>query len=164
MSKKNLQALQAAKTTQAESVSKEAVVETKEKKREPKEKVVKIMYPGLKMNAEGNATVKLEEWPKDFDPKIHARLKRNNFTTEIPFLEKRAERLEHKAHQIRLEIDAIRAGGGKPDGGKKMKQMLKIADRFSSLMGELAGELSPEQMEEFKKMFAAAGATSTDTK
>lgn len=144
-----------------EEITSEKPVKVK-KKREPKEKVVKIMYPGLKMDANGDATVKLEAWPADFDPAKHARLKRSNFTTEIPFLEKRAERLEKKAADIRKEIEAIRAG--KPESGKAMKKMLKMADQFSSLMGELAGELSPEQMEEFKKMFAGAGATSADAK
>lgn len=128
----------------------EGAVETIKKKREPKAKVVKVMYPGLKPGPDGERTVKLKEWPSDHDPKKHDRLKRGDFENEAPFLIKRAERLEAKAKQLREEAASAASGAS-----KAQKKMIKMAQQFNDQFAELAKELAPEELEAFKKMFEA---------
>jgi|SRR6185437_5873776 len=173
MSKKNRgQKNEAAPVTEAqaknvapETKTEETKAPKEKKKREPKEKVIKVMYPGLQMGPDGEATVKLKEWPTDYDPAVHLRLKRSNFENEIPFLEQRVVRLQKKIDEINKEITAIKAGGS-PTEAKKIKKFTKMADKFGELFNELRTELSEEQLAEYMKMFqdAAAGKIPTDAK
>lgn len=147
-----------------------AATGTEDKK--DKVKVKKIAYPGLKHGADGNPTVKLKEWPADFDRKLHEPLQRTDFENEAPWLLDRAERLEKMAANCRKNAElALKFGN------KKERQAAKKISQFTDKIAELAVDLlmqdvspevlkgmgiSDEMIVEFKKQAAelkAAGKT-----
>lgn len=132
----------------------EETTESVAKKKKPREKTVKVAYPGLKCGPDGNPTVKLDAWPVDYDPKVHMRLRKKDFLSPAPFLEQRADRLEKKVKELRLEAEAIRKGGVKES--KEIKRMNKLAETFSSKIEELRKELGDEGVAEYIKLFEAA--------
>lgn len=124
------------------------------KEEEKKNRKPKVAYPGLNTDAEGKTVTKLETWPADFDSKVHLKLRRKDFTTAAPFLIRRAERLEAKAAELREEAALLGTAQGEQQ--KKLKKLGKAAKTFQEKFTELAADLSPEEMQKFKAMFAEA--------
>jgi len=131
-----------------------------------KTKPERIYHPLLeaKPGEDGNLkpTVKLKDWPADYDPKIHKQLKRGHFENEAPLLRKRAEEYREKAAKLDIEASDCEKNGGKAKG--KVKTLRKMMDRFAEIRGEL--EAAGTDTSEFEKMFAAvlAGKVSAETK
>lgn len=108
-----------------------------------KVKVDKVYYPGLKPekgeDGKIKPTAKLEDWPTDFDGKTMRPLRRNDFTSEGPFLIKKAEAFEARAKQLRNEAEEAKKLGNQADRqkAKKLRDMLgKIADLTKHLKAQ----------------------------
>lgn len=108
-------------------------------KKPAKEKKVRIAYPGLKCGPDGKPTVKLKEWPADFDHKEHAPLARSDFENEAPWLLARAARLRKMAD--RCEKDAELAV---KFGNKEIRQKAKKLQAMQSKAMEMAKELQAQ--------------------
>lgn len=121
-----------------------------------KEKPERIYHPALdaKPGEDGKLkpTVKLKDWPADFDPKIHKQLKRGHFENEAPLLRKRAEEYREKAAKLDVEASDCEKNGGKAKG--KVKKLRSMMDRFAELRAELEAEGTDTS--EFAKMFEDA--------
>jgi len=160
MSKNKAKQLQAAVSKAVveaipEAVVAEVKVEKPVKVRKERVKKHRVMYPGLVPDSEGKATVQLVEWPADFDPAVHVRLKRRNFTNEAPFLLKRAEAFEAKAKALREEAELIGKAGSKEEQ-KNVKRLGKLMKDFTSLLGGMGDELPPDEIEAFLEAAKAA--------
>jgi hypothetical protein len=117
-----------------------------------KEKLERVVYPGLNPDAEGKPTVKLKEWPADFNPKVHKQLKRSHFETDIPLLEQRIKDHEEKIKKLREEIEIVQKGGGKAKG--KLKKLKSTIERFAELRAEM--EKEGHDVSDLVKMFQDA--------
>ncbi len=123
-----------------------------------KEKPPRVYHPALmpmpdeKDEGKIKPTVKLKEWPADFDPKIHKQLKRGHFENEAPLLRKRAEEYRAKAAAFDVEAADCEKNGGKSKG--KVKKLRSMMERFAELKAELESEGTDTS--EFAKMFADA--------
>lgn len=114
-------------------------------RKQKKEKVPRVPYPGLK-DAEGK-DVKLKGVPEDFDPKRHKPLKMRNFENPVEFLEQRAKHYEELAVKTRQEAAEWRAAGGAPKKSQvQAKKLAKMLSSIEQLKKELVGELGEDQV------------------
>lgn len=110
-----------------------------------KEKPKRVAYPGLNPDAEGKTTTKLENWPTDFDSKTHKPLRRSDFTSEAPFLDKRADQLEAAAKRLRSEAEEARKLGNTADRAKA-KKLRSMIEKVEAIKAELLKQgLDPAQ-------------------
>lgn len=123
----------------AENAKVTAKAEAADKKREKPQKVVRIAYPGIKVGPDGKGTVKLKEWPSDFDPKQHVPLLRTDFENEAPWLIARAERFERAAKRMREEAElAVKFGN------KEIRAQARKFKRVSEQMNKIAADLAAQ--------------------
>lgn len=104
-----------------------------------KEKPKKVPYPGLKPDEKGKATVKLETWPDDFDPKLHKPLRRGDMKDESVWLLRKAEEHDKKAADLRKEAEIVKTTGGK-QSAKKAQRFAKMTSRLAELRKELEAD------------------------
>lgn len=104
-----------------------------------KEKVVRIPHPAIKADAQGKGTVKLEDFPADYDPKIHKQLRKADFVNEAPFLERRAAQLEKAAANLRAEAAQARTLGSTADR-QKAKKLKSMIDKVAELRKEFEAQ------------------------
>lgn len=120
-----------------------------------REKIKKVDYPGLNVDAEGKVTTRLKDYPADHDPRVHKQLKRHHFENEAPLLERRADELQKRVDALREEAKTARLGGSSSSRGK-LKKLKGMMSKFAEMKAELANELTPEQLSAFETMFQAA--------
>ena len=108
-----------------------------------KEKVEKVVYPGLLGDIDPEtkepARLVLKDWPEDFDPKKHKPLLKRDFETEAPWLINRAEKLEAQAKAYRDEAEMVKKLGSKQDRAKA-KKLIQMRDRMAELRAQLEAE------------------------
>lgn len=104
-----------------------------------RQRPVRITHPALKPDADGKATVKLDEYPADWDAKVHKPLRRKDFTGDHVFLERRATELEAKAKQLRIEAEEARKLGNSADRAKA-KKLRSMLDKVADLKKELEAQ------------------------
>lgn len=98
----------------------------------PAEKPALKPYPGLQADDKGNATVKLKDWPADFDPKVHARLRKVDFENEAPFLEHLADEFERRAKKLRQEANDAKTLGSQASRAA-VKKLRGLQEQYSKL-------------------------------
>lgn len=103
-------------------------------KKEKKEKVVRVAYPGLK-NEAGEA-VKLTSRPTDFDLKKHKPLRPADFEDEGIWYEMKAEAHDKIAANLREKADEVRKVGPIKEKGKA-KKLLQMQKRMAELTEHL---------------------------
>lgn len=131
-----------------------------------KEDVPKVCHPALKPNDKGEPTEKLDEWPADFDPRKHVRLKPENFKNEAPFYEHLAKQCRERA--ARYDKQAVLARTmGSAEERKNAKKLIGLADKMQEIRASLikAGH-DPDKMfaailEQRKAQAAAEAPTTT---
>lgn len=98
-------------------------------------------YPGLKVDAEKNPTVRLKsaELPGDYDEEKHLPLRRRDFEDEATFLDYRANRLEAEVQKIRKEADYIRQFGT-GERQKQVKKLEKMTNALAQMEKDFAGQ------------------------
>ena len=82
---------------------------------------------------------KLKEVPANYDPKVHAPLKRGDFENEALFFDMKADEYDRKATRCRVEAGTYRKLGSKEDRAKA-KRLLKMRERYSELEAQLRGQ------------------------
>ena len=80
----------------------------------------------------------LNEWPADFDAKIHKPLQLADFEAQDVFLLHKAEQMEAKAADYRQKA-AIFQKFGSAEARKAAEKFQKMAAKLAELEGELAG-------------------------
>lgn len=110
-----------------------------------KEKVVKVTYPGLKPGPDGKGTVKLKDFPTDFDAKAHKPLRRQDFESEAPFLNKRADELEARAKELRKQAEEAAKLGNAGDR-QKAKRLRQMIEKVQEIRKQLLDQGVPEDM------------------
>lgn len=95
-----------------------------------------IPYHGLKVDAEGEPTVKLTEVPEDWDRHNHIMLRQKNFETEALYLDWRALEYERRAKEMREKAEESRKLGDSADRGKA-KRLLAMRKKMAALADEL---------------------------
>lgn len=103
------------------------------------EKVAKVVYPGLKPDAEGKPTEKLTAWPTDHDPKIHKGLRPKDFANEAPFLRHQADLLEQRVARLRKQADTSEKLGNAADRAK-VKKLQAMHENFNKLREQLKAQ------------------------
>jgi hypothetical protein len=109
-------------------------------------------YPGLKPEKDEkgktHATVKLDEWPSDFDATKHRKLRRSDFSNEAVFLEHKADELEARAKMFRAEAETARKLGSAEDRAraKRLKTMLEKMEELKAQLSEQMGEDAVNEM------------------
>jgi hypothetical protein len=104
-----------------------------EKKASKKSKKDRIPFPALKVDAEGKATVKLKEYPKDFNAKIHKRLRPSDFENAAPLYKQRAAMMRKRAEVFDMRADEAMYEDGSPEALKlKLVRMLKRATEMKA--------------------------------
>lgn len=111
----------------------------------------RVDFPGLK-GADGKA-VKLTEWPKDFDGKVHKPLHRGDFQDEAVYLDHKAAELEDRAKRMRQEAADARLMGNAADR-QKAKKLRAMQERMKALETELTGSLGAEKVAELMAKLA----------
>jgi hypothetical protein len=122
----------------AKSVEKKDV-KAKDKK---SEKVARVAYPGIQVGPDGKGTVKLKEWPADFDHRKHQPLARSDFENEAPWLIARAERLEKMAAKCRKDADLATKFGN-----KEQRQMAKKLQHMNEKVAEMMKDLQAQGLD-----------------
>jgi hypothetical protein len=123
-------------------------------KPEKKAKVKRTYYPGLepktvmvdgkpKLSKKGKEIVrpskKLDAVPTDFDIKQHRPLGKNDFADESMYWTLRAQDLRKKADAFDKKAADIKQYGANTDK-KSASQLVKMQDRMSELLAQLAGK------------------------
>jgi len=104
-----------------------------------KEKKVRIAYPGLLCGPDGKPTVKLKEWPTDFDHKTHQPLARSDFENEAPWLRARAERLRKMADRCLKEAELAEKFGNK-ETRQKVRRMQAMQEQAAAMARDLQAQ------------------------
>jgi hypothetical protein len=94
----------------------------------------KIDYPGLR-DANGEVIL-LNQWPADFDPKLHKSLKRTDFKAQDVWHLKKIEELEHRIKRHREEAEDFRRYGD-PEERKKAKRLKAVKHQMDELIEQL---------------------------
>jgi hypothetical protein len=96
-------------------------------------------HPALDVDREGRALVKLTEVPKDFDPKVHKPLRKQDFEKESTFVRYLAGR--HRAVADKMDAAADRLDRY---GTKKAQQLAARLDKLADLRKTLEAALQAE--------------------
>lgn len=104
-----------------------------------KESIKRVPHPALKADEKGKATVQLDDFPADFDPKVHKPLRRGDFKNEAPFLERKATELEARARELRREADEARKLGSQADRAKA-KKLRAMMDKMEEIKAQLKAQ------------------------
>lgn len=104
-----------------------------------KEKTKRVPYPGIKADDKGKGTVKLKDFPTDFDPKLHKQLTRKDFENDAPLLRKRAEELRVRASKLDKE-----AQDAETLGSASQRQAAKKLRGMVGRIGELTKDLEAQ--------------------
>jgi len=113
-----------------------------------KEKVERKAYPGIMAGADNKGTVKLKDWPADYDPKLHLPLRRNDFENEAVLLEKMADQMAERVVKLRAEAEICRKSGSATQRAK-LKRIARLKEMLAKLEAEgddeapAAGEAAP---------------------
>lgn len=125
-------------------------VETR-KPKEKKPKVQRVTYPGLQPDAEGKATVKLTEWPKDHDPNVHEPLWRQHFEDERVWLRHKIAEREEALNAMKRELQLLDTTGGK-EVAKLAVKMDKMRQAFEAQRANLVKLYGQEKADEMLAM------------
>jgi hypothetical protein len=125
---------------------------TTEKKASKKTRKTRIAYPALKQDAAGKTTVKLKEWPADFDSKIHKRLRRADFENPAVLFRHRAEVFKARAKTMEMLAEEAEAGADTPEG-KRLRALRQFA-KLEQIKAQLIAE--GVDVEGYLKQLAAA--------
>ncbi len=99
-------------------------------------KIEKVMYPGLKPDDDGKATVKVKGVPEDFNSKKHKPLKRRDFECESTWFELKAVELDKRAADYRKMAADIKKLGSVADRAKA-KKLLAMQRKMAELQAQL---------------------------
>jgi hypothetical protein len=102
-------------------------------------KVVRIPHPSIKAGPDGKGTVKLDEFPADWNPKIHIPMHLTDFSNEAVLYEKYVADLRARADKFAAKAEICRKTGS----AAKRKKLEKIA-RLKDLMSKLEKEVDDE--------------------
>lgn len=102
-----------------------------------KEKPVKVAHPALKVDDEGNSTVKIDSVPDGYSKKKHLPLRRNDFTSTEKFYEFRAAEALKQHNKYKQLAEDERNLGSKEERQKK-KRLLKLTEQIEALKAEFA--------------------------
>lgn len=128
----------AAPAQTASTESTPPATEPKRRGRKPQSEENRSYYPGLNVDAEHNATTKLNAAPTDFDPEKYFPLRKRDFSDEATFLDYKAARYEAEAAQCRKEAEELRKLGG-AEAQAQSKKLQKMIDSIATISGSLGG-------------------------
>ena len=106
-----------------------------------KPKKERVYYPGLQVDQEQRATVKLvDAIPSDYDEKLHLPLRPQDFENEWPLLVWRAERYERAAAKLRKDAEICKTSGSAKERAKK-----KRINHLKEMLAKLEAESDDEE-------------------
>ena len=106
-------------------------------------KVKKIPYP-MPKDPETDKTIKLVEWPEDFDEEKHKGLLRSQFAKEEVWLRRTAQKFQDKADKMNKEAEQLEKLGSVEERAKAKK-----ASALKSQFENLLSGMTADQMKAF---------------
>lgn len=120
---------------------------------EKKKQKVKPPYPMLTEKEENGRLKKFVDVPDDYDARIHASLKVQDFKDEFNFWDYQSKRYAKKSEDCKAKAIQCRKLGS-----KAARRALSLAEKLKELQKELSADANVDQ-DLLKEALAAAGVT-----